>query len=476
MLSLMYSSSWYFLHKLSAKIYFTQQKRLLRKQTGLEITAGDLYQIEQLAELPPLSWVGIQSDSGWSFKTGKSVEVRERGFYEGIWDGDFAESEPHDSDSAFGSGVTISNGILTVLTPRHPYESTWVIQNSKKTYVSNSLAFALEVANVSEDSQFFSAISSSLARDTFEQSQKGVDRSGSLVAKVGTMRLLRMNFFDFSIDSVGRIYKIWRKPVKIAATFEAYSRMITQTLKNLGENGRSTKRKYKFQPLVALSRGYDSAAVASWVSREPEVTYVTLDVEVLGVNDGGKFVAEALGHNALEFRHVISDNISNLRFDFSGHLKDLTEEFLATEGVGDDVTFLPFEPVLQGRAMLTGSYGDSIWSLDAGIVPGLATSIPFGKSLNEFRIRTGFFHVPVPVLGARFPNPIKKIASSKEMSDWSIGGYYDRPIPRRVAEEAGVGRELFGQQKSATAPLPTNHGALFSQAMSKVRLRYKGIV
>ncbi len=468
----MYTSSWYFLHKLAAKIYFNHGSRLLRKQTGLEITSGDSYQIKQLTELPPLAWVGIQSESGWSFTTGMGVEIRERGFYEGIWDGDFSESEPHDSDSAFGSGVNMSNGILTVLTPRHPYESTWVIQSPKKTYVSNSLAFALEVANISEDSPFFLAITSAIASETFKESQKGVDRSGSLIAAVGHVQLLRMNFFDFSIDSLGRINRLWRKPVKITPTFEAYSEMVSRTLKSLGANGRSKSRKGQFQPLVALSRGYDSAAVASWVSSEPNVTYVTLNVNVLGLNDGGKSVAEALGHNALEFHHFISDNIENLRFDFSGPLIGITEEFIATEGVGDDSAFYPFEPVLQGKTMLTGSYGDSIWSLDSGISPGLGTSTPFGKSLAEFRLRTGFFHVPVPVIGARFPKPIKKISRSRRMSDWSIGGDYDRPIPRRVAEEAGVSRELFGQQKSATAPLPTNHKALFPQAISKVRLRY----
>ena len=36
------------------------------------------------------------------------------------------------------------------------------------------------------------------------------------------------------------------------------------------------------------------------------------------------------------------------------------------------------------------------------------------------------------------------------MRPWSIGGAYDRPIPRRIAEEAGVPRDLFGQNKMAT--------------------------
>ena len=37
------------------------------------------------------------------------------------------------------------------------------------------------------------------------------------------------------------------------------------------------------------------------------------------------------------------------------------------------------------------------------------------------------------------------------MTPWSVGGGYDRPIPRRIAESAGVDRQAFGQRKRAVA-------------------------
>jgi len=40
--------------------------------------------------------------------------------------------------------------------------------------------------------------------------------------------------------------------------------------------------------------------------------------------------------------------------------------------------------------------------------------------------------------------------TSEEMQPWSIGGDYDKPFPRRIAEEMGVPRELFGQRKMAS--------------------------
>ena len=36
------------------------------------------------------------------------------------------------------------------------------------------------------------------------------------------------------------------------------------------------------------------------------------------------------------------------------------------------------------------------------------------------------------------------------MDDWRLNNDYDRPIPRRLAEEAGLPRDSFGQKKMAT--------------------------
>jgi hypothetical protein len=47
------------------------------------------------------------------------------------------------------------------------------------------------------------------------------------------------------------------------------------------------------------------------------------------------------------------------------------------------------------------------------------------------------------------------------MIPWRLNNSYDRPIPRRIAEEAGVPRHLFGQKKGFIANLyfwPINPG------------------
>src|SRR5207245_1892941 len=52
---------------------------------------------------------------------------------------------------------------------------------------------------------------------------------------------------------------------------------------------------------------------------------------------------------------------------------------------------------------------------------------------------------------ARRKPEIIAISRSAEMAPYRIGGSYDRPIARRLLEEAGVPRQLFGQKKRAMA-------------------------
>ena len=69
--------------------------------------------------------------------------------------------------------------------------------------------------------------------------------------------------------------------------------------------------------------------------------------------------------------------------------------------------------------------------------------------MEEFRLRVGFVHLPVPTIGALMTPELRRISRSQAMKPWVVSPNYDRPIPRRMAEEAGVPREWFGQNKKA---------------------------
>jgi hypothetical protein len=76
--------------------------------------------------------------------------------------------------------------------------------------------------------------------------------------------------------------------------------------------------------------------------------------------------------------------------------------------------------------------------------------------MGEIRLTAGFAQAAVPFIGARCFPDIYRITESDEMVPWRLNNNYDRPIPRRIAEEAGVPREMFGQTKLASiVHLPT---------------------
>jgi hypothetical protein len=71
--------------------------------------------------------------------------------------------------------------------------------------------------------------------------------------------------------------------------------------------------------------------------------------------------------------------------------------------------------------------------------------------MSELRLVVGFIQLPLPFMGARQKVDIVRITESPDMDPWRLKNEYDRPIPRRIAENAGVARHLFGQSKMASA-------------------------
>jgi len=78
-----------------------------------------------------------------------------------------------------------------------------------------------------------------------------------------------------------------------------------------------------------------------------------------------------------------------------------------------------------------------------------------GHGMAELRLAVGFIHLPLPYIGARQKEDIVKVTESSEMDPWRLGNTYDRPIPRRIAEEGGIARSMFGQSKMGSVVIFT---------------------
>jgi hypothetical protein len=103
----------------------------------------------------------------------------------------------------------------------------------------------------------------------------------------------------------------------------------------------------------------------------------------------------------------------------------------------------------------TGYRGDSTWcrAIEDEYL-SFATIDVAGLGMCEFRLIQGIFHCPVPCWGSRNLRQIQAINFQPEMEFWTLHNAYDRPIPRRILEEAGVPRNGFATRKEVTAVDP----------------------
>ena len=223
----------------------------------------------------------------------------------------------------------------------------------------------------------------------------------------------------------------------------------------MAANAAARGRRATYRLVAACSRGYDStatAAIASLAGCREGVTFVRSagpsGHPLVGVtervgDDSGADTLRVLGMRATEFdRSALATLPGHPRAEF----------FISSPAAITDATARLMEDTLRGSVLVSGRHGERYWGptlrcrrTDFREVDDCHLS---GQALGEFRLRVGFVHFPAPYVGALHGPAIFRITHSAEMRPWKLGtGYYDRPIARRIAEEAGVPREWFGQRK-----------------------------
>jgi hypothetical protein len=190
--------------------------------------------------------------------------------------------------------------------------------------------------------------------------------------------------------------------------------------------------------LCALSNGYDSPTVATLASQAGCLEAMTFDVDRKGRDDSGEAIAAKLGLQC----HSVSRDAWR-----STALPEVP--FIACSGSVGDIAFKGAESYLAGKVLLTGMTG-SIWEKEIRDM----ISDGAGLGLTEYRLWAGFIHCPLPAWGIRQLQQVNAISNSPDMKPWDLDHWYSRPICRRIVEEGGIPRDLFGMGKRGLSVVP----------------------
>jgi hypothetical protein len=222
--------------------------------------------------------------------------------------------------------------------------------------------------------------------------------------------------------------------------FSAYADFLKNTIGSVFENAGHPGRSHPFKPITTVSKGYDSTAVsalAAVAGCQDALTFVS-HPEAGMHDDSGAEIAGLLG---LEITEVPREAY----LDLPGTAR---AEFTAGGTTGRGVPLAGAQALLPGRLVLLGDCS-KVWQRNyADDLPALMSPdvhLQTRTSYDEIGFRTGCLFFDVPYAGAIHNIALRSISRSKEMEKWRVGGNYDRPIPRRIAEEAGVPRGIFGQ-------------------------------
>lgn len=395
----------------------------------------------ELANLPPLAWC-----ARWERRTraltvvhGADVEKRTEGFVEGAWASDFS-SDDFDITFMTGTGAKRLADRWRFVAPSHTLDRLCVLRTDGAVYLSNSLPFVLAQSGerLDPDVVFYNNYLSSIRFGLKHYKRSIPTQSGRVIELYYACNL------DLTDDG-----SLVREPKPRSPDFHSYAEYrsyLDATVAAITRNAADDRRKARYAPLATASRGYDSVAAMA-IARSVGCTEVVTFREsrgTVGEEDCGTPLALRLGMTVKEFG----------RLDYRR-----CPDFPEIENSGGPNEFLSFGNTPRRRLLFTGFHGDKLWDKHcAKVTRDIVRGDASGASLTEYRLRVGFYHLPIPFIGVDSHPSIHAISNSEEMRPWSLGNLYDRPIARRIAEEAGIPREWFGQRKRAAGVVVSLEG------------------
>ncbi|HET8551461.1 MAG TPA: hypothetical protein VFM97_03160 [Gammaproteobacteria bacterium] len=372
----------------------------------------------------------------------------DKAFYEGAWSGIPSAGEFDKADTFTGSGGLLTDSGVVFATSTHTLEPIHLMRLPGEILCSNSLHFLLAEAGDAVDLDY-PHYDADIMTIMF-----GIHRYERSVPTAKGNSVYQYYHCNIAVSRDLQIEKLDKPSPPAFETFEDYRAFLFSEAARVTDNAASAERHVRYQPMATVSSGYDSpagAVIGKAAGCKEALTFTTARSNFTDREDSGAAIAATLGLSVTEFNYFAP---RPARDDFP------EVEFIATGHGGDDVVMMVAEPALPGRLLYTGYHGDKIWNKHhKAPSPYIVRGDTSGCSLAEFRLRVGFINLPIPFIGCVRHPEIHRISNAAEMVPWSMNNDYDRPIPRRIVEQAGVARELFGQKKKAiTTPYQSNMG------------------
>lgn len=413
------------------------------------------FRYHPIPTLPRLAWCARvhRGSDIISVLHGGWVETHPRGFVEGAWNDSFALLNFTAATIVCGTGGALEHGRVRFSTSTDQLGALFTIVKANSVYVCNSPAFVLTAAGEALD-DIYPFYPYDLLR-IFRQGLHRPDGHLRLRSRIS----LGVHFTTIiNIDERGAVTFDAHRSGEAPGDFRSYKELLLEGVQKVLENGGDGARKRRYRPLAALSRGYDSTATAALARQAgctEALTFIDARSEVPD-GDSGAENAQRLGMTCKEYgrwQYLELDGRAEAEFGYGP--------------TSSNVPLAVAEDQLAGSILIVGEFGDSIWDPKRAKAIAQLTRpwnrFAIGVGPIEFRLRVGYQVLAPASIGAGHNRAIDDIATSEEMRPWSVGGDYDRTIPRRIAEEAGLPRASFGTHKSATGHSHLTDATRFSE-------------
>lgn len=398
---------------------------------------------EPREQVPRLAWLAHVAPGSIRVAHGPWVETRPQGFVAGTWDEGYSEFNFDQAPNLFGSGGRARDGRIVFATPTHQIDRLYLMEIDGVCLVSNSLAFLLSEADDGPDlahpNYFF---------DLVRHYRRGVSMGEcSLPTDRGNAFKL-FTCCNLTIDAQMRVAGEEKNPGPEPESYQQHRDLLGAVVRRVFLNASDARRKHAYQPIAAISRGYDSPAAAVLAAQAGCIRALSFSWSSSGsriVDDHGGPIAEALGMEVHTFD----------RSDFRDLPVDHQAEFFLSPAAHGDTGLGQAEELLEGSVLVTGRHGETAWGRALhGRAPklrGTYNQILPGVESIEQRLRCGYIQLHPAYIGALHGSALHRVNNHPELDDWDLGTGYDRPMARRIAEEGGVPRGLFGNVRAGGA-------------------------